>query len=205
MSDAEAPSATPTYDALNTNDKGFVDDLLAGKPQYAAYRDNIYKAKKKKEVNAEEPSYNYLCFSASRKIRKDKIARALSERYDEEAMTDAEAAHILARHARGTMHPFVQRGYGGGLVLDSSAPEFEANLHLVKEWNQEETVIKSMGDENEGEAVQLVKIKTRVKLYDAHAAADKIRRAHGAYTEHVKVSGEVILVKVNPAGTDPDA
>lgn len=170
---ADIASKTPTYDALNPRDRAFVDDLVAGKPQYRAYRDNVWQGEG-------EASIDYLYKAASVKVRNGKIRTAISERYAEVAMSDPQAAVILARQAEGTLTPFLTIDDRTGLVeVDLKSEDARRNLHVLKKIKQRKRITRRTDEE--GKPVTTATVEHEIEIHDAQAAAHKIRQAHGAY------------------------
>lgn len=140
---------------------------------------------------------------------KPHVARAIQKRLDELSMSAGEGLMRMTQWARGTMAPFMQPGPGGGLVLDLSTEEAEANLHLIRKVKQKERVIKAMAEEGESETVQLVSVEVEIELHDAKDATDKILKAHGAYVERIRHEGEgggpILIQRVNRPPSEGEA
>lgn len=161
------PSA---YDRLSPQHRRFVD-LYVGRTRFNQTKAYIGAGYSRKSAYA----------NAHRLMENDGVREAIREKLRKRAMTDEEAAHIIGEQARGTLRPFVRKGPGGRLVLDTSQPGAIQALHLVKKWKQKERVLKAAGEDGEEEEIKLVEIETEVELYSAQAAAHMIRQAHGAY------------------------
>ena len=117
------PKEESAYEQLPPKHRRFVDAYVgrARLNQSKAYRMAGYK---------HNPG------NAVRLKTNEKVAAAIKERLNQLAMSDEEAAHIMAEHARGSMLPFTARGKGNHLVLDTSQAGLENHMHLVKKWKQ---------------------------------------------------------------------
>jgi phage terminase small subunit len=118
--------------------------------------------------------------SAAELLAKDNISAAIAERIKESQMSADEALEILAAHARGDMGQFSDRL--GGLDFQSAK---EAGLsRLIKKFKQR-TVTK-IGKTDKDEDIEIHDVE--IELYDAQAAAEKILKVHGKFTERVDLT-----------------
>lgn len=160
-------SETPTYDGLSTKRKQFIDayaGLLAG----GMCRFNA-------TASARFAGYKHPNVQGPRLLGKDGIRPAINERLTQFAMSDEEAATIIAEHAKGTMRPFLKRGLNDQLEVDLSTAKARKNIHLIKKIKQKKRVLSTGDDE-----IKVLEIETEIEIHDAKDAAHKIRQAHGA-------------------------
>lgn len=108
-------------------------------------------------------------------LEKPHIREAVDERTKSFLMSHNEAAYRMGEWGRGDLAPFLQKTAGGEVVVDLSTPEAQANLHLLKEVKQNETVLS----DEDGE--QVLKRTIKIKLHDAKDAVKDVRKGLGAY------------------------
>lgn len=119
-----------------------------------------------------------------------KIQAYIKEFYEQQEATAAEAVAVLSRQMRGSMADFLvfetdeQTGeIVGGPKLDLKKAAAAGHLDNIREYEENETVLKTL----EGGEVVLDR-RRKIKPYDSQAAADKLMRFHGGYTDNVKVN-----------------
>lgn len=161
MGRSESASA---YDQLSPKHRRFVDAYV-GEARLNASRAYVMAGYAANDGNAIRLKGN------------ERVSAAIGEKLAELAMSDAEAAAIIGEQARGTLSPFMRRGFNGVMEVDLSGDAVEQSLHLLKKVKQKKRVLA--GDENT--EVRVLEIETEIEIHDAQAAAHKIRQAHGAY------------------------
>lgn len=122
---------------------------------------------------------------AAQNLAKLSIKQAIEEFLTEEAMGRKEVLHRLARHARGSLEPFLYTGdYTPGEAprLDLSTDEARANIDLARK-SKTKTVTK-IGEE---EAFEIIEVE--IELYDAQAALVHLGRAHKLFTDKQELTG----------------
>lgn len=118
-----------------------------------------------------------------------KIQQYIKEFYEQQEATAAEAVAILSRQMRGSMGDFLvfetdeEGEIVSGPTLDIKKAAKAGYLDIIKEYEETETVAKVLDG---GETI--LEKRRKIKTYDAQAAADKIIRFHGGYTDNVKVN-----------------
>lgn len=122
--------------------------------------------------------------------RNPSIQAYIKEFYEQQEATAAEAVAILSRQMRGSLADFLvfetdqQTGeIISGPTLDLKKAAATGHLDIIREYEETETVIKTLEG---GETI--LDRRRKIKPYDAQAAADKIIRFHGGYTDNVKVN-----------------
>jgi len=130
-------------------------------------------------------SYETAGANASTLLGNARIAAVISERMNEAHMSADEALEILAAQARGDIGQFADR-LG---QLDLQAAKEAGISRLIKKFKQRTTTKIGKGDKDDDTEIHDVEIE----LYDAQAAAEKILKVHGKFTERVEHSGTVKL------------
>ena len=136
--------------------------------------------------------------SASELLTKPDIAAVIAERIKESQMSADEAMEILAAHARGDMGQFAN-GLGG---LDFEAAKEAGLTRLVKKYKQRTiTKIGKGANDDDTETHDL-----EIELYDAQAAAEKILKIHGKFTERLDITSgnEKLQPSIIRLAIDPD-
>lgn len=132
-----------------------------------------------------------LASMGSENLRKPHIRAAIDERINKLAMRDDEAAHVIASHARATFEPFLEIDERTGVLeMSLTSERARANLHLIKKVTQRKRITRRMERASDGtmQPVTTATIEHAIELYDAQAAAHKIRQAFGAYTQRIDVN-----------------
>lgn len=162
---------TTGYDALSNKHKAFVD-FYTGRRQGPSQRTFLNATQSYIAAGYSESTAGA---GASRLLKHVNVAEAISEALDQFGATDAEAAAVLTRQMRGGMGPFLTRDDSGRLVVDLTTEDAALHTHLIRKIKERKQVV--MGKDGSEYAVY----ETEIEVYDAQAAADKIRKAHGAY------------------------
>jgi hypothetical protein len=121
--------------------------------------------------------------------RNPSIQAYIKEFYEQQEATAAEAVAVLSRQMRGSMRDFLvfetdeQTGEIIGPTLDLKKAAAAGYLDIIKEYEETETILRRSGDDDG----IVVERRRKIKPYDAQAAADKLIRFHGGYTDNVKI------------------
>lgn len=178
MPDAEAVSATPTYDALSDTDRRLVNAYFRnGMVQWKAYADVCYRGRNKRPSNAS------LRTESSKRFANPNIRAAIAERVEVEAMAADEVLHRLAQQGRNEQMYYLRKD--GTIDLDKLIKDGYG--HLVKATKYDR------------------KGRLMVEFYDAQAALKSAGQNLGLFKDQVEHSGRLVIVEMDLAGTDPDA
>lgn len=143
-------------------------------------------------------SYESARSTASELLTKPNVKAYIDDRLSAIQMSADEALALLAEHARGDMGAFMDIS-SVGYSLDLEAAQKKGMTKLIKEIEQKVVTINGKDEDKEI-------ITTKIKLHDPQAAAEKILRVLGKFTDHVDVTtgGEPLIVRIIKAsdGTD---
>lgn len=121
-----------------------------------------------------------LAVTGNRLLRNDKIAKKISARLQESAMSADEVLKRFAEQARADIGDFIAIDKKGNFVVDWKAAKGKTHL------------IKSAKHTSHG---------VTIELYDAQAALDKLARTHSLYADNIRHTGEIEVVY--KGNTDP--
>ena len=174
-------SETPAYDALRSRYREVVDNYV-GALNGGANRFNTVRS-----YIAAGYSERSAASNAYRMMENDGIQEAIAERLDQLAMTDLEAAAIIAEHAKGTLAHFLRVDQATGLVeIDLSSETARSNLHLVKKLRQRKRITR------DASGTTTMYVQYEIDLHDAQSAAHLILKAHGAFRAKGSAADPVI-------------
>lgn len=122
------------------------------------------------------------------------ISEQIKTRLSEVHMSADEALEILAAHARGDIGQFADR-LG---QLDLQAAKEAGISRLIKKFKQKTVTKIGKGDTDEDTEIHDVEIE----LYDAQAAAEKILKIHGKFTEKIDLSNTDGTLKPLPTNAE---
>jgi len=122
------------------------------------------------------------------------ISEQIKTRIAEVHMSADEALEILAAHARGDIGQFSDR-LG---QLDLQAAKEAGISRLIKKFKQKTVMKIGKGDTDDDTEIHDVEIE----LYDAQAAAEKILRIHGKFTEKIDLSNTDGTLKPLPTNAE---
>jgi phage terminase small subunit len=137
--------------------------------------------------------YRTLGVTGHDNLKNPKIRALIDERLNDVAMSADEALARLGKIARGDMSAFLDDDN----ALDLSKARELGVLHLVKELDETEIYDKE-GD--------VMRVKRKAKLYDAHSALVDILKMHGRYVDRKDITsgGEPLLGFETVMPDDPD-
>jgi phage terminase small subunit len=145
-------------------------------------------------------SYETARANASTLLAETNIAAVVAERLNEAHMSANEALEILSAQARGDIGAFSDR-LG---QLDLQAAKEAGRSRLIKKFKQR--TITKIGKSDDDDDTEIHDVE--IELYDAQAAAEKILKIHGKFTDRVDVTsgGEKIkgYIGISPAEWDND-
>lgn len=118
----------------------------------------------------------------SENLAKPDVAAAILERLDELSMSAAEATKRLTDWGRGTVEPFLTADVGGGITIDLSSDDAQANLHLIRKVKQTERIL--LGDGDDG--TRVLERRMEIELHDAKDAVVQIARIRGVLRDRVE-------------------
>lgn len=175
--DAQPNPEQPELEPLSPEEERFVNFL---------FEENMNRTRAYRRAYPNS-SYDAARSSASRLLAKANIKAEVARRLDEEAMSVEEAVARMARIARGSMRPFLQKGPDGFVYFDLNHPEAEEHMYLVKEMEaKRQRRIVGSGDAAEEWEEEWV----RVKLHSAYEANLDILKMHGKFTKKIDLTSD---------------
>jgi phage terminase small subunit len=147
-------------------------------------------------------SYDAARVSASRLLTTDNIASLVSERLTKERMTADEAMRILEDQARGDVAELMELT-SMGANIDMQTAKDRGLTKLIKRYEQKTTTIIGKKQSDDDKEIH----ETRIELYDAQSAAEKILKIHGKFVDRhdVTTNGESLQPVIIRIGVDTDA
>jgi phage terminase small subunit len=117
-------------------------------------------------------------------LRKPQIAKAVSKRLNELAMSAGEVTKRLTAWGRGDMSSFVVANADGTISMDFSTDEAQRNLFLIKKIKQTDRMIPQGKEEPD-----ILERKTEIELHDAKDAVVQMGRAHKLFGDRNELTG----------------
>lgn len=167
-------SKTPTYNSLPDQWRAFVDYYTGLRGNGRTRFNDVQSYIAAGYVPSSAQS------NAWRMREYEGIREAIREVLNLYAMTDPEAAAVIANQARGSLAPFLSIDERTGLVeVDLKTEEAQRHLSTLKKIKQRKRITRRTGED--GKPVTTATVEHEIEIHDAQAAAHKIRQAHGAY------------------------